>query len=144
MMREFQVVGAAGAVVGGSVMDVAGIERLEFPVYVTGVVPAYDDLRMAAWGEPVDVAGMLVRNGDFLVGDRAGLVRIPVDAIEEVVRGVPGFQALERSMQELLARPGLTVADMREWYAANEPEFLGGESEGSSATTLKRAVADGG
>lgn len=142
MMREFQVVGASGALVGGSVMDVAGIQRLGFPVYVTGVVPAYDDLRMAAWGEPVDVAGMLVRTGDFLVGDRAGLVRIPVDAIEGVVRGVPGFKRLERSMQELLDRPGLTVAGLRAWYAENEPEFLGGESEGSAATTLKRAVAD--
>jgi regulator of RNase E activity RraA len=142
MMREFQVVGAAGAVVGGSVMDVVGIERLDLPVYATGVVPAYDDLRMAAWGEPVDVAGLVVRTGDFLVGDRAGLVRIPSDAIEAVVRGVPGFQRLERSMQELLARPGLTVAQLRAWYAENEPEFLGGESEGSAATTLKRAVAD--
>ncbi len=46
-------------------------------------------------------------------------------------------------MQEMLARPGLTVAQMRAWYAENEPEFLGGESEGSAATTLKRAVADG-
>ena len=144
MMREFQVVGAAGAVVGGSVMDVAGIERLSFPVYATGIVPAYDDLRMAAWGEPVSVAGLVVRTGDFLVGDRAGLVRIPPDAIEAVVRGVPGFKRLERSMQELLATPGLTVAELRAWYAANEPEFLGGESEGSAATTLKRAVADPG
>ena len=142
MMREFQVAGASGAIVGGSVMDIAGIERLMFPVYATGVVPAYDDLRMAVWGEPVMVGSLRVATGDFLVGDRAGLVRIPPDAIEGVVRGVPGFKRLERSMQEMLATPGLTVAAMRAWYAENEPEFLGGESEGSAATTLKRAVAD--
>jgi len=32
MMREFQVLGAAGAVVAGSIIDIAGIERLSFPV----------------------------------------------------------------------------------------------------------------
>jgi 4-hydroxy-4-methyl-2-oxoglutarate aldolase len=142
MVKEFQVAGASAAIVGGSVMDIAGMEQVGLPVYVTGVVPAYDDLRMAAWGEPVMVGSLRVSTGDVLVGDRAGLVRIPPDAIEGVVRGVPGFKKLERSMQELLSRPGLTVAQMRAWYAENEPEFLGGESEGSAATTLKRAIAD--
>jgi regulator of RNase E activity RraA len=139
MMREFQVVGAAGAIVDGSVMDLAGIERLSWPVYATGVVPAYDDLRMSAWGRPVRVAGMTIATGDFLVGDRTGLVRIPVDALEAVVRGVPGFLRLERSMQEVLSQPGMNVSRLRAWYAENEPEFLGGTNEGSGET-LRRAV----
>ena len=141
MMREFQVVGAAGAIVAGSVMDLVGIERLSWPVYATGVVPAYDDLRMSAWGRPVRVAGVTIATGDFLVGDRTGIVRIPVDALEAVVRGVPGFLRLERSMQEMLSRPGMNVARLRAWYAANEPEFLGGPSDGSGET-LRRAVEE--
>ena len=36
MMREFQVLGAAGAVVAGSIIDIAGMEKLSFPVYATG------------------------------------------------------------------------------------------------------------
>ena len=76
MVREFQVAGASAAIVGGSVMDIDGMERVGLPVYVTGVVPAYDDLRMAAWGEAVMVGSLRVATGDFLVGDRAGLVRI--------------------------------------------------------------------
>ena len=36
MMREFQVLGAAGAVVAGSIIDIAGMEPLSFPVYANG------------------------------------------------------------------------------------------------------------
>ena len=106
MMREFQVLGAAGAVVAGSIIDIAGMERLSFPVYATGVVPAYDDMRMAGFGRPVDVGPLRVATGDLLVADRTGVLRVPADAADAVIAGLPGFRALEASVAELLDRPG--------------------------------------
>ena len=91
MMREFQVLGAAGAVVAGSIIDIAGMERLSFPVYANGVVPAYDDMRMAGFGRPVDVGPMRVATGDLLVADRnLGPLRVPVDAADAVIAACPG------------------------------------------------------
>ena len=141
MMREFQVLGAAGAVVAGSVIDIAGIERLSFPVYATGIVPAYDDLRMAAFGRPVDVGPLRVATGDLLVADRTGVLRVPADAADAVIEGLAGFRALEASVARLLDTPGLTVAQIRAWYAANEPAFLGGDE--ASSETLRRVVGEG-
>ena len=140
MMREFQVLGAAGAVVAGSIIDIAGMEKLSFPVYATGVVPAYDDMRMAGFGHPVDVGPLRVVTGDLLVADRTGVLRVPVDAADAVIAGLPGFRALEASVAELLDRPGLTAAQMRAWYEQNEPAFLGGDE--SSSETLKRVVRE--
>jgi regulator of RNase E activity RraA len=141
MMREFQVLGAAGAVVAGSIIDIAGIERLSFPVYATGIVPAYDDMRMAAFGRPVNVGSLRVATGDLLVADRTGVLRVPADAAEAVIAGLPGFRALEASVTALLDTPGLTAAQIRAWYAANEPGFLGGDE--SSSETLRRVVREG-
>ena len=140
MMREFQVLGAAGSVVAGSVIDIAGMERLAFPVYATGVVPAYDDLRMAAFGRPVDVGPLGVATGDLLVADLTGVLRVPADAADAVVAALPGFRALEASVAALLDTPGLTAAQMRAWYVANEPAFLGGDE--SSSETLRRVVRE--
>jgi 4-hydroxy-4-methyl-2-oxoglutarate aldolase len=140
MMREFQVMGAAGAVVAGSVIDIAGIERLSFPVYATGIVPAYDDMRMAGFGRPVDVGPLRVATGDLLFADLTGVLRLPADAADAVITGLPGFRVLEASVAELLDRPGLTAAEMRAWYAANEPAFLGGDE--SSSETLRRVVRE--
>ncbi len=140
MMREFQVMGAAGAVVAGSVIDIVGIERLGFPVYATGIVPAYDDLRLAGFGEPVDVGPLRVSTGDLLVADRTGVLRVPADAAGAVVAALPGFRALEASVAMLLDSPGITAAEIRAWYAANEPAFLGGDE--SSSETLRRVVRE--
>ena len=35
------------------------------------------------------------------------------------------FRELERSVAAVSRRPGLTAAELRAWYARNEPEFLG-------------------
>lgn len=141
MMREFQVLGAAGAIVAGSIIDIAGIERLGMPVYATGVVPAYDDMRMSSFGQPVDVGPLRVVTGDLLVCDRTGVLRVPADAADDIIAGLPGFRALEASVAELLDRPGLTAAEMRAWYAEHEPAFLGGDE--SSSETLRRVVREG-
>ena len=140
MMREFQVLGAAGAVVAGSIIDIGGIERLSFPVYATGIVPAYDDMRMAAFGRPVNVGSLRVATGDLLVADRTGVLRVPADAADAVIAGLPGFRALEASVTALLDTPGLTAAQIRAWYAANEPAFLGGDE--ASSETLRRVVRE--
>jgi regulator of RNase E activity RraA len=125
MLKEFCVLGAVGAVIGGSVIDIGGIEALGVPVYAQGIVPAYDRLRMTAWGRPVRIGPLGIADGDLLMADRGGVIRIPAAALVDVLDGLDAFRALERSMSEMLDRPGLTAADIRRWYADNEPEFLG-------------------
>ena len=129
ILKEFRTFGCVGAVVGGSVIDITGIKRLGVPVYATGVVPAYDQLRMTAFGRPVAVGPLRIADGDLVMADQGGVIRIPREAVDDVVQGMAAFRALERSVADLLDRPGLTAADLRRWYAENEPEFLGDERE---------------
>ncbi|MBM4408071.1 MAG: hypothetical protein FJ038_05590 [Chloroflexi bacterium] len=127
MMAEYRAFGCVGSVVGGSVMDIIPMTKLRFPVWATGVVPAYDQLRFAAFGRPVDIGPLRVSNGDILMADQGGVIRIPRADLQAVIDGIPAFRALERSAAETINRPGLTAAELRAWYAANEPEFLGDE-----------------
>jgi regulator of RNase E activity RraA len=125
MIMEYMAMGAIGAIVGGSVMDVIPMSKLNIPIWATGVVPAYDQLRMAAWGRPVEIGPLKVADGDVVMADQGGVIRIPRSAVQTVIDGMPAFRALERSVQDLLRTPGLTAKQLRAWYAANEPEFLG-------------------
>ena len=61
------------------------------------------------------------------MADQGGVIRIPHAAVPKVLTGMAAFRELERSVAETIRRPGLTVAELRAWYAANEPEFLGDE-----------------
>jgi regulator of RNase E activity RraA len=127
MISEYLAMGAVGAVIGGSVMDIIPMTKLRTPIWATGVVPAYDQLRMAAFGQIVRIGPLTVADGDVIMADQGGVIRIPRGAVPIVLKGMPAFRELERSIAELLRKPGLTARELREWYAKNEPEFLGDE-----------------
>ena len=80
-----QLKGAAGVVVNGLLRDRDGISRLSMPVYALGTT------NIGPWkngpGEinvPVSCGGQVVRPGDFVVGDRDGVVVIPLECVSEV------------------------------------------------------------
>ena len=127
MIAEYTAFGCVGTVVGGSVMDIIPMTALGAPVWATGVVPAYDQLRMASFGGEVRIGPLRVADGDLIMADQGGVIRIPRSAIPAILRGMADFRALERSVAEVSRRPGLTAAQLRAWYASNEPEFLGDE-----------------
>jgi regulator of RNase E activity RraA len=125
MIAEYAAFGCVGAVIGGSVMDIRPMQALGVPVWATGVVPAYDQLRMTAFGRSVEVGPLKIADGDVIMADEGGAIRIPHRAVARVLEGMPAFRDLERSVAAVSRRPGLTVRELRAWYAQNEPEFLG-------------------
>jgi 4-hydroxy-4-methyl-2-oxoglutarate aldolase len=129
MIGEYVAFGCVGAVIGGSVMDIIPMTAMRVPVWATGVVPAYDQLRMASWGGPVSIGPLKIADGDIIMADQGGVIRIPRHAVQIVLDGMPAFRELERSVQAVIRKPGLTAKELRAWYAANEPEFLGDEDK---------------
>ena len=127
MVAEYMAFGCVGTVVGGSVMDIIPMTKLRSPVWAAGVVPAYDQLRMTSFGRPVSIGPLAVSDGDIVMADQGGVIRIPRGAVPKILDGIAAFRELERSVAETIRRPGLTAAELRAWYASNEPEFLGDE-----------------
>jgi len=77
--------GVAGLVVDGAVRDVEGIEALGFPVFAAGVTPTPPRRdRTGKVGAPVTCGGLTVRPGDFVVGDRDGVVVVPAELHDQV------------------------------------------------------------
>ena len=127
MIGEYMAFGCVGAIIGGSVMDIIPMKKLGTPVWATGVVPAYDQLRMAAFGRPVNIGPLKIADGDIVMADQGGVIRIPRHAVPRILAGIGAFRQLERSAAAIIGKPGLTAKELRAWYAANEPEFLGDE-----------------
>ena len=73
-----QARGLAGLVTDGVVRDSGAIERLGLPVFARGVTPRGPRKEDAgAVNRPVELAGIEVQPGDFLVGDADGVVVVP-------------------------------------------------------------------
>jgi RraA family protein len=77
--------GLAGLVVDGAVRDAEGIEELGFPAFAAGVTPTPPRRdHPGEVGIPVTCGGLTVRPGDFVYGDRDGVVVVPAEQHEEI------------------------------------------------------------
>jgi 4-hydroxy-4-methyl-2-oxoglutarate aldolase len=80
--------GCAGAVIDGGVRDADYILREDFPVFARYVTPqdCVPRWELLAHGDvSIVVGGVQVAPGDWIVGDRDGLVVVPGDAVEEIL-----------------------------------------------------------
>ncbi|MBB6734027.1 RraA family protein [Cohnella zeiphila] len=80
--------GATGAIVDGLIRDTDKILELGFTVYCTGFKPVDSKGRgyVVDYDCPVEAGGVLVNPGDVVFADRDGVVVIPEDVLDEVVK----------------------------------------------------------
>ena len=79
--------GIAGTVLHGSARDYDEISAGPYPVFCTAVTMVSGKNRVELDGlqEPIDIAGVEVRPGDYIVADGNGAIRVPADKVDEVV-----------------------------------------------------------
>src|SRR5213080_517713 len=80
--------GGRGVVLDGLSRDSWGIEEMKFPVFATGLTPADSKGRIEVISirGTIPVAGVSVSNGDLLLADEDGVVVVPRDVEDEVIR----------------------------------------------------------
>ncbi|HEV7216059.1 MAG TPA: RraA family protein [Chloroflexota bacterium] len=109
--------GARGAVIDGYVRDVRRIEAMAFPVFAAGMSPVDSAGRsmVVEYGGPIACGGVVVQEGDLVVGDSDGLVVVPRAVEAEVIR-----RALEKVEGENRTRAaleqGLTLTEVYAKY----------------------------
>ena len=106
MATTAKVRGLAGAVIDGAVRDITELRRLQFPVWSRRVSPATSVGRMVSVDKqvPVTAGGILVRPGDYIIGDPDGVVVVPVEAAEKVVALLKQYDDKESKMIPIIER----------------------------------------
>jgi 4-hydroxy-4-methyl-2-oxoglutarate aldolase len=86
-------------VTDGLVRDVARIRAMRFPVFHGGIGPLDTKGRaeMRQRDTPIDIAGVRVSSGDWVMGDADGVVFIPADRADVVFRAALDKIAAEDS-----------------------------------------------
>lgn len=82
-----KVKGIRGTVIDGFTRDIEGSESVDYPLFGRGVtmISARNRIVQIASGTPVNVAGVTVREDDYVIADRCGSVFVPAARIEEVL-----------------------------------------------------------
>lgn len=73
-----RVRGLVACVTNGCVRDIDDLEKVGIPVYAAGIAPRGTLKNHEGWrGVPVSVGGVTVAPGDYVIGDRDGVVVVP-------------------------------------------------------------------
>ena len=105
-------IGVAGVVCDGLVRDIVGLLRVGLPVFARGLTPN-SGFRNGP-GEVnlgVSCGGVMVEPGDIIVGDRDGVVAIPLSESERVLQQLQLVEAKELAVEKELQ----TVTEKRFW-----------------------------
>jgi len=101
--------GHEAVVLDGGTRDVALIRRdTDFPVYARSVVPSSSigRLKTIARDVPVEVGGVVIHPGDYIVGDEDGVVAIPARHVEAILEFAEEAEAVEAEMAVFIAEAG--------------------------------------
>jgi 4-hydroxy-4-methyl-2-oxoglutarate aldolase len=110
--------GVAGAVIDGGCRDVELIVREEFPVFSRFTTPQDSPGRweLVAHGDvELEIGGVRVSRGDWIVADADGIAVIPAAIVEDVVAEAEAKAATEDEIRTAV-RAGTTPLDAYERY----------------------------
>ncbi len=98
--------GLEGIVIDGVTRDIAEIREMRFPMFTRGAHPAgtMGRVETVSLGHEVECGGVRVRPGDLIVGDDTGVVVVPKERAEEVLKIAKDIAESERKVLEALRR----------------------------------------
>lgn len=96
--------GVKGYVVDGGCRDIDFLMENRFPVYCRFATPK--DIA-GCWlaesmGEPIQIGGVPIASGDFLIADRDGIVILPAALAEEVIAKTEALAETETAMRDAI------------------------------------------
>ena len=119
-----------GTVVDGAVRDVDESREIGYPVFARGAVPTTARGRVVeqGWNLPIEVSGVTVYPGDFVIADGSGVVVVAKSRVEEVLAAAEEIAARERAMAEAV-ESGMPVSRV---MGGDYESMLGGGRDGKT------------
>jgi 4-hydroxy-4-methyl-2-oxoglutarate aldolase len=111
--------GVSGVIIDGAARDVDMCEEMDFPVFARNVVPitARGRIVQEDFNCLIRLGDVRVRPGDIIIGDINGVVVIPPEKIEEVVKEAEQIMEKEESMKkDILAGMDILEVDSKYNY----------------------------
>lgn len=98
--------GIVGMIIDGGLRDVAAIRGVGLPIVARSPSTRlrHGGWELSGYNVPIDVAGVQVRPGDFVVADEDGAVFVPVELLEQTVEIARTAMAIEEELDRAIAR----------------------------------------
>jgi 4-hydroxy-4-methyl-2-oxoglutarate aldolase len=111
----YERLGVVGVVTDGGNRDVARIRDVapDFDIFSPGWVVSHGNPRIVDVGIQVTVCGLVISQGDLLHGDANGLLTIPSERAEMVLKHASEITRREQQLMDFLRRPQASAAELK-------------------------------
>lgn len=82
--RVCRALGCVGYVTNGAVRDLNAVEALGYQLFAGSVSVSHAYAHIVDFGGKVEIAGLPIKPGDLLFGDRHGILSVPVSAVPQL------------------------------------------------------------
>ncbi|MBW1699285.1 MAG: RraA family protein [Deltaproteobacteria bacterium] len=113
--------GCAGTVTDGSVRDLDEVEELGFHFFSSCVTVSHAYVHIIDMGVAVSVGGLVVKPGDLLMGDKHGVISIPLEIAKDVPRAAQMMEDWERKVINFCKSDEFTTDGLRQLYMSPRP-----------------------
>ena len=112
--------GCSGVVTDGSVRDIDGLVKLDFPVFAPSISVSHSYMHIVEIGAPVDILGLSVKQGDLIYADRYGVLAIPIEIAAQLPTVAACIRHNDRNIIKFCQSGDFSAEGLQQMIASNE------------------------
>jgi 4-hydroxy-4-methyl-2-oxoglutarate aldolase len=118
-----KALGCVGTVTDGSVRDLDEVEELGFHFFSSCITVSHAYVHLIDVGAPVKVGGLVVKPGDLLMGDKHGVISIPLEIARDVPKAAQMMEDWERKVINFCKSKEFNVEGLKERFMSPRPAW---------------------
>ena len=118
-----KALGCAGVVTDGSVRDLDEVEEIGFQFYSSCVTVSHAYVHLVEIGTPVKVGGLWVKTGDLLMGDKHGVIKVPLEIAKDVPKACQMMEDWERKVINFCKSKEFNTEGLKERFLGPRPTW---------------------
>jgi regulator of RNase E activity RraA len=118
-----KALGCVGTVTDGSVRDLDEVKELGFQFYSSCISVSHAYVHLVDVGIPVKVGGLVVKSGDIILGDKHGVISIPLEIARDVPKAAQMVEDWERVVINFCKSKEFNVEGLKERFQSTRPSW---------------------
>lgn len=118
-----KALGCVGTITDGSVRDLDEAEETGFQFFSSCVSVSHANVHMIDFSTAVKVGNLIVKPGDLIMGDKHGVISIPLEIARDVPKAAQMIEDWERRVINFCKSEDFSVEGLRQRYLSPRPTW---------------------
>jgi 4-hydroxy-4-methyl-2-oxoglutarate aldolase len=119
----YKALGCVGTVTDGSVRDLDEVKEAGFHFFSSCISVSHAYVHLVEIDIPIKVGGLTVKPGDLILGDKHGVISIPLEIARDVPKAAQLVEDWERPVINLCKSKGFTLEGLKKQYHLPRPTW---------------------